>query len=158
MSHPAPGHQREHAIAQARRLARSDQKQKTALGVHRRNPVVADTDRRERMWAMAAVTAFGAYRLLGSLTTARQLTSKLLGESCRISKRSQDNLSASISLSLAGGEAGSSAFIPLLGGAITALTADARTPRGANTNDDRTPACIDCDKWNRQILYGLVGS
>jgi hypothetical protein len=51
-----PGRRRcSHAFAQARRSARSDQKQKAALGVHRRNPVVGDTDRRERIWAIARV-------------------------------------------------------------------------------------------------------
>jgi hypothetical protein len=45
-----------HAFAQARRSARSDQKQKAALGVHRRNPVVGDTDRRERIWAKPSVS------------------------------------------------------------------------------------------------------
>jgi hypothetical protein len=44
-----------HAFAQARRLARSDQKQKAALGVHRHNPAVAGTDRRERIWAEPSV-------------------------------------------------------------------------------------------------------
>jgi hypothetical protein len=49
-----PGRRRcSHAIAQARGSARSDQEQKASLGVHRRNPVVADTDRREPIWAIA---------------------------------------------------------------------------------------------------------
>ena len=55
---------RNHAFAQARRLARSDQKQKAALGVHRHNPAVAGTDRRERIWAKAIVWMGATGRVL----------------------------------------------------------------------------------------------
>jgi len=48
-------------------MARSDQKQKAALGVHRHNPVVADTDRRERIWAIAQAGSLASEaRLFGN--------------------------------------------------------------------------------------------
>jgi hypothetical protein len=41
-----------HAFAQARRLARSDQKQKAGARRPPHNPAAADADRRERTWAI----------------------------------------------------------------------------------------------------------
>lgn len=88
---------------------------------------------------MPAVTGDGAYRLLGSLATASQLTSEMLAETCRISERSGRTTywlavrSASLAARLRARRS-----YTLRSGAIAARTTDARTVRGANTNAQRT--------------------
>jgi hypothetical protein len=77
----------------------------------------------------------GAYRLLGSLTTASQLTSEMLAKSCRISKRlSRTTYRPAVRSASLAARLGVSRSYTLRSGAITARTADARTARGANTN------------------------